>query len=125
MCKIFSASSAHNKYFDMEVRQRTDIVKRKYKNLHYWEVDLSRPVKFHVPLKICGIILENILQNVFFLKYEVKLMFDLLLTWLDFKKQAEFFLKYMTQILKELLSDSLDSSRKEDFISEPEKRTTF
>ena len=52
-------------------------------------------------------------------------MFDLLLTWLDFKKQAEFFLKYMTQILKELLSDSLDSSRKEDFISKPEKRTTF
>ena len=31
------------KFFDMEVRQRIDIVKREYLNVPYQEVDLSRP----------------------------------------------------------------------------------
>ena len=32
------------KYFDMEIRQQTNIVKREYLNVYYWELDLSRPV---------------------------------------------------------------------------------
>ena len=30
------------KYFDMEVRWWTDIIKEEYMNVHFWEVDLSK-----------------------------------------------------------------------------------
>ena len=32
------------KYFDMEVRQQTVVVKREYVKVHYRQEDLSRPV---------------------------------------------------------------------------------
>ena len=32
------------KYFDMEVSSWTNIVKQEYVKVHYWEVDLSRPL---------------------------------------------------------------------------------